>query len=124
MKNLAEQAKEISGQLKEPKWLLEYRLKNLELLNAIPVEKSSYTDMKKLDELMQDAAGKSGRAKIDVKGAAVFSKISDAAVQGKVKSALDREVPGSRAEAFPNAFFSEGFFNPSIKWWLSSGKGE
>ena len=110
MKNLAEQAKEISGQLKEPRWLLEYRLKNLELLNAIPVEKSGYTDMKRLDELMQDAAGKSGRAKIDVKGAAVFSKISDAAVQGKVKSAIDREVPGSRAEAFTNAFFTEGFF--------------
>src|SRR3989344_1744278 len=97
-KNLSEHAIQISTQLKEPKWLLEYRLKNLELLNVIPVEKSIYTDMKKLDELMQNTLGKTGNAKIDIKGNAHFSKISDEAVQEKVRSCLDKEVPGSRAE--------------------------
>jgi len=109
-KNLLQQATEISKHLKEPEWLLEYRLKNLEMLNVLQPEKSIYTDMKKLDELMQNAAGKNGKAKIEIKGNTSFSKISDAAVQEKVKSCLDREIPRSRAEVFTNAFFTEGFF--------------
>src|SRR3989344_239777 len=108
-KNLSEHAIQVSTQLKEPKWLLDYRLRNVELLNVLQTEKSSYTDMGKLDGLMQNALGKTGKVKIEVKGKG-YSKLSDSAVQEKVKAALGKEVPGSRIEAFNNAFFTEGFF--------------
>ena len=108
-KNLSEHAIQVSTQLKEPKWLLDYRLRNVELLNVLQTEKSSYTDMGKLDGLMQNALGKTGKVKIEVKGKG-YSKLSDSAVQEKVKAALGKEVPGSRFEAFNNAFFTEGFF--------------
>lgn len=109
-KNFAELAVEISKQLKEPKWLLDYRLKNIEMLNALQIEKSMYTDMKKLDALMLGSAGRNGKVKMGFRGGGSFAKITDTGVQEKVKSCLDKEVPGSRHEAFTNAFFTEGFF--------------
>ena len=114
MQALAHRAGEISKERKEPGWLLEYRLRNAEVLSRMPLKKSPYSDLEKLDSFLEAPQSSSSMGKlpeVDSSGARVFTLAEGVSkFPGLVKKAVESEAqPLEQYEAFANAFFTSGF---------------
>ena len=103
----------LSEKLKEPKWLLDYRLKNAKVFDEKPLKKSMYLNIALLEQLLKEPASAEFELPKAPKlaGASVFTweealrKIPD-----KLRAALEQEhAPKDQFEAFINAWFNCGF---------------
>ena len=103
----------LSEKLKEPKWLLEYRLKNAKIAEQKPLKKSVYLNLAQLEKLLKEPTSNEFAMpkKFEQNGVRVFSwndalrKIPD-----KLKMVLEKEhAPKDQFEAFINAWFGCGF---------------
>lgn len=99
---------------KEPEWLKEYRQKNTELLEKIPLKKNNFTNSEALWKRAQALQPEEKALTISTKETTGIEMLPwELAVKEKeaeIRVALEREaMPGNRIEAFVNAHFNNGF---------------
>ena len=95
---------------KEPNWLKEYRQKNFELLEKMPLKKSKYTEVDKTWQKIKEINSEENAIEIKAKGIQALSW--EQAIKEKeeiLRSVLEKEgMPSERTEALVNATFSSG----------------
>ncbi len=113
---LAEQSfKDFVSVRNEPNWLREYRQNNFEAFRAMPENKSQYTNLKALEEMLKIPETKPEiEFNSNSNNKIIFLQFEDALNQWPeiIKNYLQREklaIAGDKFELFTNAFFDSGY---------------